>query len=151
MPYPILLFQNQYVLIDSRSRAGYCSNNHYPMVVYPTWIHLPSVSHSQLGWQKSAIWVIMGNFSVPELPSRYKGLFSPDGQRGWVPDPVLSGAASPSRAQHTPSLCVRVAPRRPLLNTQLSGLPSTVQQLSNSTYGEEEWEYQTKSQKVNCL
>lgn len=31
-------------MIDSRSGAGYCSNNHYPMVVYPTWIHLPSVS-----------------------------------------------------------------------------------------------------------
>lgn len=79
MPYPILLFQDQYVLIDSRSWAGYCSNNHYPMVVYPTWIRLPSVSLSQLGWQKSAIWVIIGNFSVPELPSRQKGLFSPDG------------------------------------------------------------------------
>lgn len=49
-------------------------------------------------------------------------------------------------------VCASVwAPRRPLLNTQLSGLPNTVQQLSSSTYGEEKWEYQAKSQKVNCL
>lgn len=50
-----------------------------------------------------------------------------------------------------PALCVSVAPRRPLLNTQLSGLPSTVQQLSSSTYGEEEWEYQAKKAEGELL
>lgn len=52
---------------------------------------------------------------------------------------------------HTPSPCACAAPGRPLLNTQLSGLPSTVQQLSSSTYGEDEWEDQVKRQRVNCL
>lgn len=52
---------------------------------------------------------------------------------------------------HTPGPCACVAPGRPLLNTQLSGLPSTVQQLSSSTYGEDEWEDQVKRQRVNCL
>lgn len=130
MPRPILLFQDQYVLIDSRCRARYCWNNHYPTVVYPTWIHLPSVSHLQLGWQKSAIWVIMGNFSVPELPSRRNILFSPDGQRGRVPHlspergaPPPPPSIHPEPNTHThPVVLVRVAPRRPLLNTQLSGL-----------------------------
>lgn len=52
---------------------------------------------------------------------------------------------------HTPGPCACAAPGRPLLNTQLSGLPSTVQQLSSSTYGEDEWEDQVKRQRVNCL
>lgn len=52
---------------------------------------------------------------------------------------------------HTPDPCACAAPGRPLLNTQLSGLPSTVQQLSSSTYGEDEWEDQVKRQRVNCL
>ncbi|XP_039473213.1 POU domain, class 6, transcription factor 2-like [Oreochromis aureus] len=44
----------------------------------------------------------------------------------------------PQSQTHTPSPCACAAPGRPLLNTQLSGLPSTVQQLSSSTYGEDE-------------
>lgn len=49
-------------------------------------------------------------------------------------------------------VCASVwAPRRPLLNTQLSGLPSILQQLSTSSYGEESLEFQAKRHKVNGL
>lgn len=154
MPRPILLFQDQYVLIDSRCRARYCWNNHYPTVVYPTWIHLPSVSHLQLGWQKSAIWVIMGNFSVPELPSRRNILFSPDGQRGRVPHlspergapppPLPSIHPEPNTHTHT-ELCWSVWPLGDHFSTlSCQACPGCGERRSNITCGglEEEGERQ---------
>lgn len=145
MPYPILLFQDQYVLIDSRSGAGYCSNHHYPMVVYPTWIHLPSVSHLQLGWQKSAIWVIMGNFSVPELPSRWKGLFSPRwAERQGTKSRPESGCFPIHCPKHTQSVCL-CGPWE--TTSQHSAPPSTAQQ---APVGRKSEPIGANSQRVNC-